>query len=168
MGPLRGTTRTMNKRRSTEADRTRLAAQLQKHQERVFGLLTEARAEVDSPLTREILSRLKSGSTADLEDCSAQVIQALEDALRVVQYSLSEIHREIDAGPGEVAPSEVSNLPRRLVRFLVERKDTPGFTYEVIQDPVRGWIIRWKEYTERGAVRGSGQFYERPYAFLED
>ena len=38
----------------------------------------------------------------------------------------------------------------------------------VDQDPVRGWIIRWKEYTHRGTVRGYGQICERPYAWLED
>jgi hypothetical protein len=158
----------MTERTSSDADRTKFAAQLQKHQERALQLLNEARSEVDSPLIREILQRLRSEATADLNDCSAQVIQALEDAIRVVQFSLSEIHRELESAPGEGAPAEISNLPRRLVRFLAERKDTPGFTYEVRQDPVRGWIIRWKEYTERGTVRGSGQFYERPYAYLEE
>jgi hypothetical protein len=37
-----------------------------------------------------------------------------------------------------------------------------------VQDEVRGWMILWKEYTTRGTVRGFGQFYERPYAWLED
>jgi hypothetical protein len=33
---------------------------------------------------------------------------------------------------------------------------------------VRGWIVSWKEYTNRGTVRGYGQFCERPYAWLDD
>ena len=37
-----------------------------------------------------------------------------------------------------------------------------------LQDEVRGWVIRWKRYTLRGTVQGYGQFYERPYAWLED
>ena len=44
----------------------------------------------------------------------------------------------------------------------------PGFTYEVIHDENRGWIIKWKEYTAKGSVRGSGQFYERPYAWIDE
>ena len=62
----------------------------------------------------------------------------------------------------------VPDLPSPLQRFLAERTQFPGFTYEVVQDEVRGWVIRWKEYTARGRVRGFGQFYERPYAYLDD
>jgi len=51
---------------------------------------------------------------------------------------------------------------RRLARFLSERTQFPGF-----KDEVRGWVIRWKEYTHRGTVRGCGQFYERLYAWLD-
>ena len=51
---------------------------------------------------------------------------------------------------------------------LWQRADQPGFNYWVDQDSVRGWIIRWKEYTHRGTVRGYGQICERPYAWLED
>ncbi len=62
----------------------------------------------------------------------------------------------------------VENLPGRLARFLAERKDSRGFSYEVVQDAVRGWMILWKEYTDDGRIRGYGQFYERPYAWLDD
>ena len=58
--------------------------------------------------------------------------------------------------------------PCRLARFLAERKENPAFSYRVQQDPVRGWVICWKEYTEDGRIRGYGQFYERPYAWLDD
>ena len=56
----------------------------------------------------------------------------------------------------------------RLARFLAERMEMPGFTYKVIHDENRGWIILWKEYTQTGSVRGSGQFYERPYAWIDE
>ena len=62
----------------------------------------------------------------------------------------------------------ITNMPAYLQRFLAERSQEPGFSYEVAQDPVRGWIVSWKEYTNRGTVRGYGQFYERPYAWLDD
>jgi hypothetical protein len=59
-------------------------------------------------------------------------------------------------------------MPAYLQRFLAERSQEPGFRYEVESDPVRGWIVSWKEYTNRGTVRGYGQFCERPYAWLDD
>jgi hypothetical protein len=59
-------------------------------------------------------------------------------------------------------------MPAYLQRFLAERSNGPAFSYEVSQDEVRGWVIRWKEYTDQGTVRGFGQFYERPYAWLDD
>jgi len=72
-------------------------------------------------------------------------------------------------GPGdEFSVDGVTNLPAPLSRFLAERSQYPGFKYKVIQDDVRGWVIRWKEYTHRGTVRGYGQFYERPYAWIYD
>ncbi len=64
--------------------------------------------------------------------------------------------------------SGVGNLPATLARFLDERRELPGFTYEVLHDENRGWIILWKEYTQTGSVRGSGQFYERPYAWIDE
>jgi hypothetical protein len=62
----------------------------------------------------------------------------------------------------------VPDLPSQLQRFLAERIQTPGFTYDLVQDEVRGWVIRWKEHTPQGTIRGYGQFYERPYAYLDD
>ena len=62
----------------------------------------------------------------------------------------------------------ITNIPAYLQRFLAERAANPRFHYEVMQDEVRGWVVCWKEYTEKGTVRGYGQFYERPYAWLED
>jgi hypothetical protein len=59
-------------------------------------------------------------------------------------------------------------MPAYLERFLAESSSQAGFSYEVIQDEVRGWVVCWKEYTHRGTVRGYGQFYERPYAWLEE
>jgi hypothetical protein len=59
-------------------------------------------------------------------------------------------------------------MPPYLQRFLSERENQPSFSYEVIQDEVRGWVICWKEYTNQGTVRGYGQICERPYAWLDD
>lgn len=62
----------------------------------------------------------------------------------------------------------ITNLPSYPQRFLAEHAELPGFSYEVEEDPVRGCIIRWKEYAARGTVRGYGQICERPYAWLDD
>jgi hypothetical protein len=58
----------------------------------------------------------------------------------------------------------VSNMPAYLQRFLGERAAQSGFSYDVVQDVERGWV----EYTTHGTAGGYGQFYERPYAWLED
>ncbi len=148
-------------------ERTRICSQLQRHQERALQILNEAKAELGSPLTKTLLQRLQNDGAAEVVDCVRQVVARLEDAIRATEYSQSEIHRELLTTRGTVEAAGVSNLPQGLARFLAERKDTPGFTYEVRQDAVRGWIIQWKEYTHRGTVRGSGQFYERPYAWID-
>ncbi len=62
----------------------------------------------------------------------------------------------------------ISNLPATLSRFLAEHTDMPGFTYEVSHDENRGCVILWREYTHLGSVRGSGRFYERPYAWIDE
>jgi hypothetical protein len=149
------------------SERTRICSQLQRQQERALQVLREAQAELGSPLTRTLLQRLASAGASEVVDCVRQVVLRLEDAIRTTEYSQSEIHRELQTTRGALETEGVSNLPQGLARFLAERKDTPGFTYEVRQDPVRGWIILWKEYAPLGTVRGSGQFYERPYAWLD-
>lgn len=102
------------------------------------------------------------------ETSLGDVTSAIEEALRALQLAESEAQNALD-GDGEEAEVEgIDNLPGRLARFIAERKESEGFRYEVVQDPVRGWMILWKEYTEDGRIRGYGQFYERPYAWLDD
>jgi hypothetical protein len=148
-------------------ERTRIFAQLQRSQERAIQVLLEAKSELDSPLSRTLLERLKSEGTTELYESVKQVVVKLEDAIRSAQYCQSEIHRELVSHRTDLEPTGIANLPPALARFLAERKDTPGFTYTVRQDLVRGWIVHWKEYTARGTVRGSGQLYERPFAWLD-
>ena len=149
-------------------EQARAFSQLLRQQERALGLLQRIIDEVDAPMTKSLLKRLRSDTTGDLEEGVSQVIAKIEDAIRAAQYCESEIHRELLASQGERAGTGPSNLPVPLDRFLAERRDSPGFTFEMDQDSVRGWVIRWKEYSESGTVRGTGQFYERPYAWLEE
>ena len=61
------------------------------------------------------------------------------------------------------AYGQLLHLHTRLLTQLREIRDH----YDVIHDENRGWIIKWKEYTATGSVRGSGQFYEHPYAWID-
>jgi hypothetical protein len=143
-------------------------SQLLRQQERAIAHLQGVKDELDTATTRALLDRLRGESDGDVEDSVSQVLAIIEDALRAAQHCHSEIQQALLAparDPERVGPD---NLPSRLERFLAERQDTPGFTYEVHQDLVRGWIIRWKEYSKEGVVRGAGQFYERPYAWLNN
>jgi hypothetical protein len=153
----------------TTADRAKACSQLLRQQERASGLLQRILDEVDTAMTQSLLKRLRADANADVDVAVGEVVAKVEDAVRAVQYCESEIHRELVATTGKaVSAGAPSNLPVALTRFLAERRDSPGFTYEMGQDPVRGWTIRWKEYSEKGTVRGAGQFYERPYAWLEE
>lgn len=152
---------------SSPQERAKAFSQLLRQQERALGLLQRIIDEVDAPMTRSLVKRVRAEAVGELEEGVGEVVAKVEDAIRAVQYCESEIHRELVASGGDQAPDGPSNLPVALARFLAERRDSPGFTFEMDQDPIRGWIIRWKEYSGEGIVRGAGQFYERPYAWLD-
>jgi hypothetical protein len=150
-------------------DHARAYAQLLRQQERAIKTLEDLRDELEAPTTRAILRKVRHDSSRDVTESLAEVRDRVQEALRAAQVCQSEIHRELMVNPARPQVVEgPSNLPPAMARFLAERQRTPGFTYKVRQDEVRGWIIHWKEYTHRGTVRGSGQFYERPYAWLDE
>ena len=143
-------------------------AKLLRLHDRLKQQLQRIRDDMDAPgtvkLVREIRRRVGTGP----ENALADVTSALEEALRALQVAESVAQQALE-GPDEDTEVEgVENLPGRLARFLAERKDSDGFSYEVVHDPVRGWMICWKEFTPDGRIRGYGQFYERPYAWLDD
>ena len=124
--------------------------------------------EVEAPTTGELLRTIRhvTGSTA--ADKLGEVTAALEEVIRAINLCDSGIRNELQSDHGPLEIEGVANLPAPLARFIAERSESNGFQYEILQDEVRGWIIRWKEYTDQGTVRGHGQFYERPYAWLDD
>ncbi len=124
--------------------------------------------ELGSPTTSSLLEAVRQGSNSDLPDELGKVGEYVREAVRVLKSSEKLLRGQLESAPQELEIEGVGNLPLRLARFLSERKDLPGFSYEIIQDDVRGWIIHWKEYGTEGDVRGSGQFYERPYAWLDE
>ena len=141
--------------------------QLLRLHEQLLGQFTRARDELLAPGTDSLVRRIKgrTGSEPELTELKT----AVEEAIRTLKLSQSRIESALaESVEADYEVEGIANLPAYLQRFLAERAGQPGFDYEVVQDEVRGWIIRWKEYTNRGTVRGYGQICERPYAWLED
>lgn len=143
-------------------------AQLLRIHERVLRQLQMVRDELLTPSTQKIMQAIRQRTGSTPSKALGDVTTAVEEAIRACKMSESDLRQDLLENPGHVNVEGVDNLPAALSRFLAERSELPGFSYEVFQDENRGWIIRWKEHTEWGTVRGSGQFYERPYAWLED
>ena len=143
-------------------------SQLLRIQERLLGMLQETLNELSAPTTLKLLRELKKQTGGTTADSFGRVTSSVEGAVRELKVFSSEIQKELLDDPNEISVEGVSNLPAPLARFLAERTQNPRFSYEVRQDSVRGWVISWKEYTAEGIVRGFGQFYERPYAWLEE
>ena len=143
-------------------------SQLLRMHERLLLQLQRVRDELKAPGTRAMVREIKNrtGNTPDQE--LQEVSNQVEGAIRALKLSESSIQQELLEDVQELNVDGVPNLPPHLARFLAERKELPGFQYDVYQDEVRGWVIAWKEYTGGGTVRGFGQFYERPYAWLDE
>lgn len=141
-------------------------AQLLRLHERLLVQLQRSLEDLTSSQTAALVKDIKArtGSSPDL----TAIIAAVEESIRSIKLSQSAIRGAILEHHEDLSVEGVPNLPAHLQRFLAERAQQPGFSYEVLQDEVRGWVIAWKEYTHRGTVRGFGQFYERPYAYLDD
>lgn len=135
--------------------------QLQEELERV-------RAVLEGTDLRELVRVLRARRGTDGAEVVGEVLHHVEQALRALKVSDSELRREQGTAPVKLALDGLPDLPPFMARFLAERAEAPGFTWEVTDDPIRGWIVRWKEFAAQGTVRGSGQIYERPYAWLDD
>ncbi len=156
----------MSEPTETKLQAKREYSQLLRLHERLMAQLGRVLDDVTSPTTAGLLKEIKArtGSAPPLSD----VANAVEEAIRALKLSEAQVQRAVFDKVETMEVEGVPNLPAHLQRFLAERMALPGFTFEVQQDEVRGWMICWKEYTTRGTVRGYGQFYERPYAWIED
>jgi len=143
-------------------------SQLLRVQERLLAMLQDALDEIGAPTTLNLLRQLRNRTGSKAPEDFAQIANSVEGAIRDLKIFQSQVQQELLADRNDVEVEGVSNLPAPLARFLAERSENEGFSYEVRQDSVRGWVISWKEYTAEGIVRGFGQFYERPYAWLEE
>lgn len=158
----------MTAREEDEEGGRREYAQLLRMHERLLVQLQKVRDELVAPGTQDLLKHASHRKATDPAASIQAVTASVEEALRTLKLSESKMRQGLVEGGGEVRIEGIPPLPAALQRFLVERKEFPGFTYEVTRDEVRGWIVTWKEYTSRGTVRGFGQFYERPYAWIDD
>jgi hypothetical protein len=152
---------------NTQTQAKREYTELLRLHERLLSRFEGARAELTAPATGALVKEIKArtGQSPDL----AAVKTTVEEAIRALKLSETAIQASVIEVPeSEFEVEGVNNMPAYLERFLAERSSQAGFSYEVIQDEVRGWVVCWKEYTHRGTVRGYGQFYERPYAWLEE
>jgi hypothetical protein len=157
----------MSKRQPSPPKAKREYAQLLRLHEQLLGQLTRVRDELLAPGTDSLVKEIKgrTGSAPDL----TEIKTAVEETIRALKLSESQLQTAVaDEMDASFEIEGIANMPPYLQRFLAERAQEPGFSYDVIQDPVRGWIVAWKEYTTRGTVRGYGQFCERPYAWLDD
>jgi len=151
----------------TQTQAKREYTQLLRLHEQLLGQFARARDTLLAPGTTGLVKEIKrrTGSAPDL----TEITTAVEESIRALKLSQSRIQsaltEDIDAS---FEIDGIVNMPAYLQRFLAERAQEPGFKYEVQRDSVRGWIVCWKEYTNRGTVRGYGQFCERPYAWLDD
>lgn len=152
---------------NARAQAKREYTQLLRLHEQLLSQFTRARDALLAPGTQELVKEIKArtGSAPDLTEIKTSV----EESIRALKLSQSHIRSAVtDDIDSSFEVEGVANMPAYLQRFLAERSQEPGFSYDVEQDPVRGWIVSWKEYTNRGTVRGYGQFCERPYAWLDD
>lgn len=140
--------------------------QLLELHERLMRELQEVRDELGAPETKRMVSRLQA-RTGSIPEGVGSVTAAIEEALRAIKLSESTLRTEMSQTHPEMKIDGIDNMPAVLARFIADRSANPGFHYKVIHDENRGWIVQWKEYWD-GNVRGSGQFYERPYAWLDD
>ena len=144
-------------------------AQLLRAHDRTRRQLQDILEDLSAPGTQNLLREIRRRTGDTPQKGMADVVSAVEEALRVLQLAESETTAALQSDDQTpIRIDGIDNLPARLGRFLAERRQLPGFRYEVVQDEVRGWIVKWEEFTTDGQIRGFGQFYERPYAWIDD
>ncbi|MEZ4417512.1 MAG: hypothetical protein R3E10_17290 [Gemmatimonadota bacterium] len=154
--------------REIPASLRRELSQLLGLNEHLLSELELLRRELGAPLTANLLDSIRGQSDTPVPRLFEDAARAIDQALEVLKACDAELQAQVRRPLGAVHLEGLPALPPRLSRFLAERQDVPGFHYELRRDRVRGWVVHWKEYGADGALRGAGQFYERPYAWLED
>jgi hypothetical protein len=147
-------------------DENKELSQLLELHKRLMRDLQQVRDDLVAPETKNLVSRFHA-KTGSSPEGVGPVTAAVEEAIRTIKLSEAKLRTEMSLKHPKAQIDGIDNMPAALSRFIAERSENPGFQYNVIHDENRGWIVQWKEYWD-GNVRGSGQFYERPYAWLDD
>ncbi|MBI4540153.1 MAG: hypothetical protein HY704_11665 [Gemmatimonadetes bacterium] len=144
-------------------------ASLLRLQRRLLTHIERLRDELAAPSTTALLRQLRHDAASRVADRTPTIKGAIEEAIRALKVWGSEIQDEmLVSGHDDSFTTLVGGLPPSLARFLAERQESADCRIDVLHDPDRGWIIRWKEYTHEGTLRGGGRLSERPYAWLDD
>ncbi len=143
-------------------------AQLIRLHERLIKQLVSIRDELSAPTTRWLLREIQSQVGPASTEGIQGILEGLEGALRAAKVSESQARAALLGSSADDPQSVEPDLPLRLARFVADRRNLPGFTYTLEKDLVRGWIVYWKDSSRDGTVRGSGRYYERPYALLDE
>ena len=149
-------------------DRGAISLQLLTQNGRALQTLQTVSQTLDTPATRTMLASLRDETTTDAEAAVEQVLAKLEGLIQAMHYCQSELRRELENAQGGESLRDRDHLTGTLGRFVTERERTPGFSWETFEDPVRGWVVKWKQMTAAGMVRGAGQLWEKPYAWMDD
>jgi len=149
-------------------DKATVTSQLLTQNGRALQSLQTLSQALDTPATRTLLGKLRDEATTDAEAAVEQVLAKLEGLLQAVHYCQSELRRELESSQGSDSLRDRDHLPGALGRFITERESSPGFSWETFEDPIRGWVVKWKQMTAAGTVRGAGQLWEKPYAWMDD
>jgi hypothetical protein len=140
---------------------------LLRQQDRLRQEFLRLRTELDSPQARELRRGLRQGGRIELAEGLTEILESVEGALRSVR-ALEGVLRSPEGAGTRPYPDLPSELPLRLRQFLDERRRKGRLEWTLQGDPLRGWVLRWKECTQEGNVRGSGRLYERPHAWIND
>ncbi len=151
-------------------DEERSAWLLLRNEAELRARLERMRAGISHPAFERLLDGLArpDEARARVQDLAGH----LEEALRTLGALRGELTRpEEGTRVGGIRPPEGGEalppgLPETLDRFLRDRARSPGFSYTVGHDPVRGWAVRWKEHSRDGSIYASGRLYQRPWEWM--
>jgi hypothetical protein len=156
---------------------------LLRHEAEIRARLERIRSGLADPALNRVVEGLARPDVT--RERLAALALALEEALRTLGTLHAELTHPQESGaePGGVSrPSPAGEATRPeprasgpplppgiqaiLDRFLRQRSRSPGFGYTLEHDPLRGWMVRWREVARDGSVVASGRLYERPWKWM--
>jgi hypothetical protein len=153
----------------TPPDDPRLSVgQILRLHERVRERLLELRSELGSPAVDRVVRSLEKQHAGTISPPLDRLRAALEELITTVDATNREVANQVPRFSREGSPRGPEELPPGLARFVMDRSACPGFSFETDRDPVRGWVLRWRELLDDGSIRASGILYEHPHAWMGD